>query len=65
MNPKNIIERLLASGLTQKEIEARSGVKQSTVSHIYTGTRGKRTSFDVVSRLHKLLEEIESQQATA
>jgi transcriptional regulator with XRE-family HTH domain len=61
MNAKTIIERLLARGMTQQEIARRSGNSQSTISHLYTGTRGKRTSFDTVQRLSDLLIQVEAE----
>ncbi|MBT2177760.1 helix-turn-helix domain-containing protein [Ralstonia thomasii] len=63
MNAKTIIERLLARGLTQQEIARRSGNSQSTISHLYTGTRGKRTSFETVQSLSDLLSQIEADAA--
>lgn len=53
-----IIAELMERGLTQMEIERRSGVDQSTVSAIYTGRRGKRVSYDVVMKLNALLDEV-------
>jgi len=57
MNAKVIISELLALGLTQMEMERRTGIDQSTISAIYTGRRGKRVSYDVMSRLANLLAE--------
>lgn len=64
MNAKAIIERLLFRGLTQREIQRRSGLAQSTISHLHTGTRGKRTSYEIVDRLQKLLEEVDGEGAS-
>lgn len=58
MNAQAMIADLMRSGLTQMEIERRSGVDQSTVSGLYTGKRGKRVSYEVVSRLHTLHTEV-------
>jgi transcriptional regulator with XRE-family HTH domain len=58
MNAQSIIAELMQRGLTQKEIERRSGVDQSTVSSLYTGKRGKRVSHDVIVRLQNLLDEV-------
>lgn len=65
MNAQNIIAELLRRGLTQKEIERRSGVDQSTVSAIHTGRRGKRVSYEVVFKLQKLLDEVMAESPPA
>lgn len=52
----------MAAGLTQMEIERRSGVDQSTVSGLYTGKRGKRVSFEVASKLQTLYAEVFADQ---
>lgn len=65
MNAQTIITELMKRGLTQKEIERRSGVDQSTVSAIYTGRRGKRVSYDVVMRLQTLLDEVMAESPPA
>lgn len=65
MNAKNIAEQLIALGLSQSEVWRRAGVSQSTVSHILTGKRGKRTSFEVVQRLQDLLLEVQQEKAGA
>ena len=62
MNAQSIISALMVAGFTQMEIERRSGVDQSTVSGLYTGKRGKRVSFDVVSKLQALHAEVLAQQ---
>lgn len=58
MNFQTLIADLMRAGLTQMEIERRSGVDQSTVSAIYTGRRGRRVSYDVASRLQALHAEL-------
>ncbi|WP_175154566.1 helix-turn-helix domain-containing protein [Achromobacter piechaudii] len=65
MNAKNIAEQLIALGLSQSEVWRRAGVSQSTVSHILTGKRGKRTSFEVVQRLQALLLQVQQEKAGA
>jgi len=65
MNAKNIAEQLIALGLSQSEVWRRAGVSQSTVSHILSGKRGKRTSFEVVHRLQDLLLEVQQEKAGA
>ena len=58
MNAQTLIADLMRSGLTQMEIERRSGVDQSTVSGLYTGKRGKRVSYEVMSKLTALHDEV-------
>lgn len=65
MNAKNIAEQLISLGLSQSDVWRRAGVSQSTVSHILTGKRGKRTSFEVVQRLQDLLLEVQLEKAGA
>lgn len=65
MNAQTIIAELLKHGLTQKEIERRCGVDQSTVSAIYTGRRGKRVSHEVVVKLQALLDEVMAESPPA
>lgn len=60
MNAKTLIERLMARGMTQMEIHRRTGISQPTISHLFTGSRGKRTSYEIVKRLSDLLDELES-----
>ncbi|MET3448299.1 helix-turn-helix domain-containing protein [Ralstonia sp.] len=63
MKAQDIIARLRAFGLTQLEIARRSGMAQTTVSHLGTGLRGKRTSYETVRRLTELLSEVEAERA--
>jgi len=63
MSAQTILSELVTRGLTQKEIERRSGVHQSTVSAILTGRRGKRVSYNIVMSLQKLLDEVRAEQA--
>jgi len=65
MNSKTIVDQLLASGLSQKDIERRWGIPQTTISHIHRGTRGKRTSHELIQRLAAALAEFEAEQVTA
>lgn len=58
MSAKLLIDGLLSAGLTQTEIERRSGVSQSMISCIHTGKRGKRTSYDIVMKLQALRDEV-------
>ncbi|MFA1682506.1 helix-turn-helix domain-containing protein [Achromobacter dolens] len=65
MNPKIIAEQLIALGLSQSDVWKRAGVSQSTVSHILSGKRGKRTSFEIVQRLQALLDEVQREKGAA
>ncbi|WP_186101414.1 helix-turn-helix domain-containing protein [Burkholderia gladioli] len=58
MNAKTIIEKLLAHGLSQSEIQRRWGIPQATISHLYTGSRGKRTSYETMRQLERALEDV-------
>lgn len=58
MDAKTLIAELIGAGLTQMEIERRTGIDQSTVSGIYTGRRGKRVSYEVMQKLKALVEEV-------
>lgn len=53
-----MIADLMRDGLTQMEIERRSGIDQSTVSGIYTGRRGKRISYEVMLKLKSLHDSV-------
>jgi len=65
MNANLIVRELIALGLTQMEIERRSGVDQSTVSALNTGRQGKRTPYATVSALNTLLEAVKTTSAGA
>lgn len=58
LEAKAALDQLIAMKLTQPEIARRSGVSQPTISHLATGRRGKRTSFDVTRRLNDLLTKV-------
>ena len=58
MNANLIVRELIALGLTQMEIERRSGIDQSTVSALNTGRYGKRTSYTTVCALNDLLTAV-------
>jgi hypothetical protein len=49
-----LIAALMKSGLSQSEIANRAGVSQSTIAQIHTGRRGKRISYEVVTKLQTL-----------
>lgn len=57
-----MIADLMQRGLTQMEIERLSGVDQSTVSAIHTGRRGKRVSYEVMSKLKRLHDAVLSEK---
>jgi len=48
----------MSLGLTQREIERRSGVKQCVVSALNTGRYGRRTPYDTLISLQKVLDEV-------
>lgn len=58
LEAKAALDQLMLLKLTQPEIARRSGLSQPTISHLATGRRGKRTSFDVTKRLNDLLAEV-------
>lgn len=58
MNPQTLIAELMGANLTQKEIERRTGVDQSTISGLHTGKRGKRISYEVMVKLQALHDEV-------
>jgi transcriptional regulator with XRE-family HTH domain len=58
MDAKTLIDELLGAGMTQMEIERRSGVDQSTISGIKTGKRGKRPAYETVDALKKLRDSV-------
>ncbi|WP_153100820.1 helix-turn-helix domain-containing protein [Paraburkholderia hayleyella] len=64
MSAHPILSKLLSHGLTQMEIHRRSGIPQSTISHLHTGRRGKRPSYDVIVKLEKLLRDISTASAS-
>lgn len=58
MNPQKLIADLMGANLTQKEIERRTGIDQSTISGLHTGKRGKRISYEVMVKLQALHDEL-------
>lgn len=58
MKANLLVTELLSFGLTQMEIEKRSGVAQSIVSALKRGVRGKRMSYETVMALEKLRDEV-------
>jgi transcriptional regulator with XRE-family HTH domain len=63
MNANLLVRELIAMGLTQMEIERRSGIDQSTVSALNTGRYGKRTPYTTVCALSNLLESVKAEAA--
>ncbi|WP_429497070.1 hypothetical protein ACQUFY_10890 [Robbsia andropogonis] len=57
-----VVLELIALGLSQMEIEKRSGVKQSTISCLKRGTR-KNVGYEKVVALERLLEQVKSERA--
>ena len=58
MNANNIVRELMSLGLTQREIERRSGVKQCVVSALNTGRYGRRTPYDTLVSLQRVLDDV-------
>lgn len=56
MKGKLVVDELILLGLSQMEIERRSGVDQTTVSCLHRGSR-KRTSYENVIALEALLRK--------
>lgn len=65
MNANLIVRELLAHGLTQKEIERRSGIKQCVVSALNTGRYGARTPYNTMLALKTLLDAVSAESKTA
>ncbi|WP_157661675.1 helix-turn-helix domain-containing protein [Burkholderia ubonensis] len=61
MNAADIVKELSERGLTQLEIQRRSGVHQSTVSAIKTGRRGTNIRHDIHMKLQTLLDEVRAE----
>lgn len=51
MNATQLIHDLLNLGLKQRAICEKTGLSQSTVAQLNTGRRGKRPSYETVSKL--------------
>ncbi|MGS1019742.1 helix-turn-helix domain-containing protein [Burkholderia glumae] len=58
-----VVNELLSLGLSQMEIERRSGVDQTTVSALKRGTR-KSTSYEKVVALEGLLYAVRAERAS-
>jgi len=56
MEAQDFIRELLAKGMTQAEIEARTGIKQGTVSKVYRGEIK-----DVLSRNYRALQALHTE----
>lgn len=59
MNANIIVRQLMSMGLTQREIERRSGVKQCVVSALNTGRYGRRTPYSTLVSLQKVLDAMQ------
>jgi Helix-turn-helix len=57
-DPAELIGDLRAAGLTQQEIEARTGIAQSTISQLANGQRGGHTTARVLFGLAALHKEV-------
>jgi predicted transcriptional regulator len=60
MNPRELVQALRAMGLTQKQIQERTGIPQPTISKIGLGKVG-----DVMSRHYRALLAAYEQQKKA
>lgn len=58
MKANLLVHELILLGLTQLEIEQRSGVGQSVVSDLKTGRKGKRVSYETVVALERLRDAV-------
>ncbi|WP_183714146.1 helix-turn-helix domain-containing protein [Paraburkholderia tropica] len=58
MRANLLVHELFLLGLTQKEVERRSGVGQSVVSALKTGRKGRRIPYETVVSLERLRDEV-------
>jgi predicted transcriptional regulator len=65
-NLQDMVQTLLASGLTQKAIADRISCSQPTISDIAAGKVGKaRPSYRIVSGLERLIRETQKREGKA
>jgi predicted transcriptional regulator len=62
--PQQIVQALFDLGLSQPDIEKKTGISQATVSRIHTGKSSDPRS-STVSKLEQLLRAMESQVSDA
>ena len=65
MKANLLVHELFLLGLTQTEIERRSGIGQSVVSALKTGRKGKQMPYETVVALEKLRDEVMSERFQA
>ena len=65
MKANLLVHELFLLGLTQTEIERRSGIGQSVVSALKTGRKGKQMHYETVVALEKLRDEVMSERFQA
>lgn len=57
-DPSHLVQRLLASGLSTRELAALAGCSQSYISRLNCGNRGRRTQPTLVRKLQRLANRI-------
>ncbi|SFN75785.1 Helix-turn-helix [Izhakiella capsodis] len=62
LTPKETVQALIASGLTQVEIQARTGISQASISRIVSG-KNADPRLSVVRTLEDLFSEVKAQTA--
>lgn len=60
LTPKEIVQNLIASGLTQLEIRSRTGISQASISRIVSG-KNSDPRLSVIRALENLLIEVKKQ----
>lgn len=65
MKANLLVHELALLGLTQMQIQQRSGIGQSVVSALKTGRKGKQTPYDVVVALEKLRDDVVAEKFAA
>ncbi|MBE5250965.1 MAG: helix-turn-helix transcriptional regulator [Enterobacterales bacterium endosymbiont of Blomia tropicalis] len=62
LSPQETVKALIASGLTQVEIQARTGISQASISRIVSG-KNADPRLSVVRTLENLFSEVKAQTA--
>lgn len=60
LTPKEIVQNLISSGLTQLEIRSRTGISQASISRIVSG-KNSDPRLSVIRALENLLIEVKKQ----
>lgn len=58
MKANLLVHELSFLGLTQREIETRSGIGQSVVSALKTGRKGRRIPYETVIALERVRDQV-------